>query len=98
MSKTHDEYKCTESYAVLHRFECLKAMNTLIKAANDEGVYESWIWIIPDQADDNDLIDVAMDQPDTYAEACGCFLRMMKSNLMKEGGLYIGEEVYDEND
>ena len=98
MSKPHDEFKNPESNALYDRFECLKAMNTLIKHANDETVYESWIWIIPDQCEDDELLDVAMDQPDTYAEACGLFLRLMKGKAMREGGLYIGDEVYDEDD
>ncbi len=92
------EFKKTDSCQVRERFSALKAMHTIITCANDEGVYERWIYIIPDGADDDDFMDVAMDQPDTYAEACGLFLRLMKSKMMKEGGLYIGGEVYGEED
>ena len=92
------EFKKTDKENVEERFICLKAMHTLIMAANDESIYESWIWIIPDECDDDELRSIAEDDPDSYANACGLFLRLMKSRAMKEGGLYIGDEVYDDED
>ena len=98
IEREHDGFVDTGSCAVRERFDNLKAMHTLITSANDEGVYEQWIYIIPDQADDDDIMDVAMDQPDTYSEACGLFIRLMRSKMMREGGLYIGGEVYSQDD
>ena len=41
------------------RFEVLKAMNLLAKLCNDEGFYYNhWIYIIPDGADDDELLDI----------------------------------------
>jgi len=91
-------FKTDDSCATLERFNALKAMNTIVRLANDEAVYCEWIYIIPDQADDEELMDIAMDQPDTYADACGLFLRLMRSKSMKNGGLYIGAEVYSHED
>ncbi len=91
-------FQKTGKDAVNERFECLKAMHTLVIASNEESVYESWIYIVPDQCDDDELRSIAEDDPDTYACACGLFMRLMKSKAMKEGGLYIGGEVYADED
>lgn len=44
---------------VQERFEALKSMNTIIRLMNDENAYSSWIWIVPDGADDDNLMDIA---------------------------------------
>ncbi len=98
ISREHVAFRDTSSNAVLDRFNNLKAMDTILRSGNDEGIYYAWINVIPDQAEDEDFMDVAKDQPDTYAEACGLFMRLMRSKAIKEGGLYIGEEVFEVTD
>lgn len=98
IGKERPEYENNSKDAVMDRFMNLKAMNTLMISGNDEGIYDTWIYTIPDQVDDDELLDIAENDPDTYAEACGVFLRLMKSDMMEDGGLYIGGEVYGEDD
>ena len=76
------------------RFEALKAMNTLIKMVNDERVYMSWIYVIPDEADDEELLDIAENDSEIYRDAAELFKKLMKSNAVQRDGLYIGGEVY----
>lgn len=91
-------FKSMDPSDLADRINCLRAMNTLIQSANDETVYFNWINIVPDQAEEDDFVEIAMNQPDTFAEACGLFLRLMCCRDMDEGGLYIGGEVYGKED
>lgn len=46
----------------LERYEVLKAMNLLAKVTNNEEFYYNhWIYIVPDEADDEELLDIAED-------------------------------------
>lgn len=74
------------------RFEVLKAMNTIVKNLNNEDGYEYWIYTIPDGADDDELLDIAFEDEDTFIEAVDSFKRIMKSCL--EDGLYIAGKLY----
>ena len=48
------------------RYEIMKAMNTLVMALNNEDAYMEWIQTVPDQATDDDLMDVATDNVRQY--------------------------------
>lgn len=77
---------------VLERFEALKAMNLLAKLCNDEGFYYNhWIYVIPDEADDDEMLEIAEDDEDTYSDAVRCFINNFHK-YAREGGLYIGGE------
>lgn len=68
--------------------EALKAMNLLAKLCNDEGFYYNhWIYVIPDEADDDELLDIAEDDSD----AVRCFINKFHK-YAQDGGLYIGGE------
>ena len=54
------------------RCSLLIAMNTVVKDMNHEGAYDEWIRVIPDQANEDDLEDCAMDD-DTMQAACKMF-------------------------
>lgn len=83
-------YKCAGSKAAWERYEALKAMNLLAKLCNDEGFYYNhWIYIIPDEADDEELKEIAYDQEDTFSDAVRCFI-VNFHKYAQEGGLYIG--------
>ena len=44
------------------KFELVKSMNTIVKELNnEEAYYGSWIYIVPDEADDEDFRDIAED-------------------------------------
>ena len=73
------------------RAEMVKAMDTIMKAVNDEAVLEPWLVfgvadgdILEDTTDD-DLEDYCED--DTFAELMGLFLHLM-AKAKKSGGLY----------
>ena len=63
--------------ALKERFEILKSMNSIIRVMNDEGAYLEWIYTIPDQADDDELMDCASDS-EIFKEACEVFRDIMK--------------------
>lgn len=74
------------------RFEALKSMNTIIKSMNDESAYNEWIWIIPDEADDDELMEIAEEDEETFEDACKLFAKLVKKYM--KYGLYIDGEVY----
>ena len=83
-----------QSRAAAHRFEVLKAMNTLACATNDEGfMVNHWLYIIPDEADDEELLDIAVNDEDIFNEAVACFLDHWDEYALNDG-LYIGNKVY----
>ena len=70
------------------RYEALKAMNTLMCLMNDEtAYYDHWIYLIPDQCDDEELMDIACDEDmeDVFEDACGCFTRCVKHYASRSG-------------
>lgn len=82
----------------LERFEVLKAMNLLAKVTNNEEFYYNhWIYIIPDEADDDELLDIATEDVDTFNDAVACFLDHWDEYAL-DGGLYIGKTVYPVKD
>ena len=75
------------------RFKALRAMNFLVKNLNDEtAYYRKWIWIIPDEADDDELEDIAENDIEIFKASVQCFKSIMKNYT--EHGFYFGDEVY----
>lgn len=89
-----EKFLSNDSRAVIERFELLKAMNTIIKFCNDEGVYESWIYVIPDQCEDEELLEIAEDFPESYQDACSLFRSLAKGDYFQDGGFYVGRQVF----
>ena len=54
----------------------LKAMHQLMCEANDEGIYMSWIYTMPDCATEEDFIDIASDD-DQYNECFDLFIKLI---------------------
>lgn len=77
---------------VQERFEALRSMNTIIKSMNDEDAYSAWIWTIPDEADDDELREIAEEDEETFEDACKLFAKLVKKHM--KYGLYIDGEVY----
>ena len=80
---------------VLERYEAIKAMNTLVKCLNnEEAYYGSWIYVVPDEASDDELMEIASEdyQEDTFKEASALFLQLMYE--YGPDGLYIGGALY----
>lgn len=74
------------------KFEALRSMNTIIKSMNDESAYSAWIWIIPDGVDDDELMEIAEEDEETFEDACKLFAELVKKYM--KYGLYIDGKVY----
>ena len=57
----------------------LKAMHQLMCEANDESIYMTWIYTVPDCPSDEDFIDIAMDD-EQYNECFDKFVRLIAKN------------------
>jgi DNA-directed RNA polymerase subunit RPC12/RpoP len=62
------------------RINQLSAMHTLMCNANDEYIYGTWIYVMPDGATEEDFKDIALDD-DMYNECFDLFVKLIK----KEG-------------
>ena len=61
----------------------LKAMHELILNANDEEIYMTWIYTVPDEPSEQDFIEIASDEKE-YNEVFDLFLRLIND----EGARY----------
>lgn len=75
------------------KYELVKAMNAIVKSLNnEEAYYNHWIDIVPDEADDDDLYDIAIDE-ELFNDTVKLFKRNMREYL--KDGIYVGgDEVY----
>ena len=75
--ETHNyEYK-TPYKELNERQEIITAMHELIRSLNNEGAYFShWIYLVPDGATEEDLIDMA-DNDEEFDEVCRLFNRLI---------------------
>lgn len=51
-----------KSHKTETRLKQVKAMHELITQTNDEGLYMTWILVMPDEPTENDFIDIAEDE------------------------------------
>lgn len=65
------------------RITQLKAMHTLMLEANDEGIYMSWIYLMPDCPSEEDFESIALDD-EQYNECFDKFVRL----IAKDGNRY----------
>ena len=59
------------------RIKQLKAMHTLMCYANDEHLYYSWVYTMPDEPSEEDFIDIAMNDDD-YNACFDAFIKLIK--------------------
>ena len=57
----------------------LKAMHTLMAEANDENIYMSWIYTMPDCPSEDDFESIALDD-EQYNECFDKFVRLIAKN------------------
>ena len=67
------------------RTAILKSMHRLVQAMNDEEAYMAWIICVPDGADDAELEDIALNDEETFADACNLFNWLVKGCACKSG-------------
>ena len=63
--------------------ELLKCMNEVVAYLDDDRAYESWIWTVPDGADDDDYESIAEDS-DEMDHVCRSF-RQIVGHYGKDG-------------
>ena len=74
---------------VIERACLIDAMNTIIKACNDEtAYYNRWIYTVPDESTFEDMIDIAEDR-ELFLDTCECFRKIMQDEYI-HSGLYAG--------
>ena len=81
------------------RLDAIIAMNTLVMDMNDEGAYMTWIYLVPDCANEWDFIDFAVNDEGTkenelFNEAVVLFKELWIEYATKNKGLYIGGKTY----
>ena len=65
------------------RINQLKAMHDLMCEANDEGIYMTWIYLMPDCPSDADFENIAIDD-EAYNECFDLFVKL----IAKKGNRY----------
>lgn len=65
------------------RMSQLKAMHDLMCEANDENIYMTWIYVMPDCPSDSDIKDIALGD-DSYNECFNLFVKL----IAKSGNRY----------
>ena len=76
----------------LKKYELVKAMNIIVKSLNDEtGYYDYWVNIVPDEADDEDLMDIAYDE-ELLEDATNYFKTIMEEFI--NDGIFICGKLY----
>lgn len=60
------------------RVSQLKAMHNLMCECNDERIYISWSYTVPDGATHEDFVDIAMDD-EQYNEVFDLFVRLIQN-------------------
>ena len=65
------------------RISQLKAMHNLMCEANDEHIYMTWIYLVPDCPSNQDFIDIALSD-ESYNEAFDLFVKL----IAKSGNRY----------
>lgn len=65
------------TYTFNARVAQLKAMHELVCNANDEHIYMSWIYVMPDCATEEDIKDIALND-ELYNECWDLFVELVK--------------------
>ena len=61
------------------RINQLKAMHDLMCEANDENIYMSWIYLMPDCPNEDDFVEIAIDD-EQYNECFDLFIKLIAKN------------------
>lgn len=59
------------------RADQMQAMHEVIRNANDEGIYMTWIYLVPDEPSRDDFEFMA-ESDETYKEVCDLFVKLVK--------------------
>ena len=76
--KTVKHKDLMRSWMLDARVSQLKAMHNLICEANDENIYMSWTYTVPDCPIHEDFVDIAMDDKE-YNEVFDLFVKLIQN-------------------
>lgn len=81
------------------RLNSIIAMNIMVCNMNDESAYSSWIYLVPDCANEDDFIDFAQNDEGTeenklFDEAAELFKNLWEKYAAENKGLYIAGKTY----
>ena len=81
------------------RLSAIIAMHVMVCDMNDENAYMEWIYIVPDEPNEWDFIDFALNDDGTeenelFDEAVRLFKKLWNEYASKDRGLYIGGKIY----
>lgn len=76
-------YKAIKDYKTKSRIAQLKSMHELMCQANDEDIYMTWIYLMPDEPSDEDFEYIASDD-EAYNECFDLFVKL----IAKKGNRY----------
>ena len=72
------------------RYTLIAAMSHIILSLNDENAYLEWIEIVPDQADADDIMDIAEDD-ELYRWTAKLFRRLLRA--YGDCGFYVANDI-----
>lgn len=81
------------------RLDAIIAMHIMVCNMNDESAYFTWIYLVPDCADEDDFIDFArndegMEENKLFDEAVELFKKLWRNYADEKAGLYIAGKTY----
>ena len=72
------------------RYTLVAAMNHIILSLNDGHAYLEWIEVVPDQADADDILDIAEDD-ELYNDTAKLFRRLLRA--YGDYGFYVANDI-----
>lgn len=77
---------------IKHRAAIVRSMNTLVLALNnEEPLFHSWLYIVPDEATEDDFEQIAEDE-ELFTDVVDTFKDIMNDYL--KDGFYIDNKLY----
>jgi hypothetical protein len=65
-----------DTCTIKFRADQLEAMHRVIQCANDEGIYDAWIYLVPDEPSREDFESLAESDSD-YNEVIDLFIKLV---------------------
>lgn len=78
--------------SINHRAAIVRSMNTLVLSLNnEEPLFSSWLYIVPDEATEDDFVQIAEDE-DLFIDVVDTFKDIMNGYL--KDGFCIDNKLY----
>lgn len=88
-----------EEMKEMERLNAIIAMDIMVRNMNNESAYFTWIYLVPDCANEYDFIDFAKNEEGTeknkmFDATVALFKKLWEQYASKDDGLYIGNKTY----